>query len=198
MLDHLPSYTVAYHSCDQELGLQIINGKAELKPSENRWDWLGHGIYLWEGNPLRALQYAEESSKGLQFNKKKIKTPFVLGVLVDMGNCLNLIDASAMAFLKDAFVSLDAIFKLEKTPLPTNNGNNRILDCAVITMLHQSRIENKLTAFDTIRGAFPEGENVYPGSAIKERTHLQICIRNDDCIKGYFLPRPSSLFNPQL
>jgi hypothetical protein len=27
---------------------RIVAGQTELKPSENAWDWLGHGIYFWE------------------------------------------------------------------------------------------------------------------------------------------------------
>ena len=44
-------------------------------------------------------------------------------------------------------------------------------------------------AFDSIRGVFFEGDELYPGAGFKEKDHIQICIRNPNCIKGYFLPR---------
>jgi len=28
-----------------------------------------------------------------------------------------------------------------------------------------------------------------PGAGFKEKNHIQICVRNRNCIKGYFLPR---------
>jgi len=36
------------------------------------------------------------------------------------------------------------------------------------------------------RGVFVEGEPLYPGAAIQKFNHIQVCVRNPDCIKGYF------------
>ncbi|OWV97452.1 hypothetical protein ATY81_08460 [Rhizobium sp. R72] len=44
-------------------------------------------------------------------------------------------------------------------------------------------------AFDTVRGVFPESDEIYDGARFHERTHTQIDVRNDACIKGFFLPR---------
>jgi hypothetical protein len=87
MHDYQPFSIIWFYSCDREVGLKILNGMDDLKPSKNAWDWLGEGIYFWEQNPLRALQYAEDNAKGNQFNKIPIKTPFVLGAIIDLGNC---------------------------------------------------------------------------------------------------------------
>jgi len=46
-----------------------------------------------------------------------------------------------------------------------------------------------LPAFDTVRGVFPESDEIYDGARFHERTHTQIAVRNDACIKGFFLPR---------
>lgn len=48
--------------------------------------------------------------------------------------------------------------------------------------------ENELP-FDSVRAAFIEGDTIYPGAGFNEKTHIQICIINPDCIKGFFLPR---------
>jgi hypothetical protein len=50
--------------------------------------------------------------------------------------------------------------------------------------------------YDTVRCAFPEGEEAYPDSFISSRLHIQVCVRNLACIKGFFLPQPLSKFNP--
>ncbi|SEK41780.1 hypothetical protein SAMN05421740_101809 [Parapedobacter koreensis] len=42
--------------------------------------------------------------------------------------------------------------------------------------------------FDSVRGVFWEGNPLYPTAGFREKDHIQICIRNIDCIKGYFLP----------
>lgn len=56
-------------------------------------------------------------------------------------------------------------------------------------MLHQSRKEADEPAFDSVRGVFMEGQPAYPGAAIQNLNHIQICVLNPDCIKGYFWPR---------
>jgi hypothetical protein len=38
----------------------LLAGTA-FKPSNNDYDWLGPGIYFWEANPLRGLEFAEEA-----------------------------------------------------------------------------------------------------------------------------------------
>lgn len=43
--------------------------------------------------------------------------------------------------------------------------------------------------FDSARGLFSEGDYIYPDAGIKEKTHVQISVRNPNCIKGYFKPR---------
>ena len=45
--------------------------------------------------------------------------------------------------------------------------------------------------FDTVRGAFPEGDPVFDESQILTKTHVQICVRNPESIAAYFLPYPT-------
>ena len=45
------------------------------------------------------------------------------------------------------------------------------------------------TAYDSVRGIFFEGGPIYPGSGILDKSHIQICVRNPNCIKGYFAPK---------
>ena len=40
------------------------------------------------------------------------------------------------------------------------------------------------TAFQTIRACLPEGEPLYPGSAILSKTHVQLAVRDQSCISG--------------
>ena len=36
---------------------------------------------------------------------------------------------------------------------------------------------------------FWEGKPLYPNAGFAEKNHIQICVCNPNCIKGYFLPR---------
>ena len=44
----------------------------------------------------------------------------------------------------------------------------------------------------------PKAAKLIPGAAITSRLHVQVCVLNPECIKGYFLPRPIEKFNPYL
>lgn len=193
-----PFQVIGFHSCDREVGIRILNGEEHLKPSDNPWDWLGNGIYFWDQDPERGLQYAEESATGKQFNKKPIKIPFVLGAIIELGNCLNLVESSSLNILRTAYKGLKLMCSETNTPLPQNKENNRALDCAVIKYIHQINQEKGLPAYTTIRSAFNEGEKVYPGTSFTARNHIQICVIDPDAIKGYFLPQPVNKFNPYL
>lgn len=176
----------------------MLNGEDFLKPSNNSWDWLGGGVYFWEQNPHRALEYAIEVANGKQFNKVKIQTPFVLGAIIQLGNCLNLVESHSLSILEEAHNGLQKVITEAGKPMPINEGNNRKLDCAVIRYVHQSRKDAGEEPYDTIRSPFDEGSKVYPGASFTSRNHIQVCVIKQSLIKGYFLPTPIEEFNPYL
>lgn len=198
MHDYQHFIIIGFHSCDREVGLRVLNGEDWLNPSQNAWDWLGGGIYFWEQDPQRALEYAIECSQRKQFNKVPIRTPFVIGAIIDLGNCLNLIDSSSLRVLSSAYRFCKKRFEEQGKNMPVNKKNNRGLDCYVIESIHQSNLSSEEPPYDTIRCAFPEGEAAYPSSFISSRLHIQICVRNSGSIKGFFLPQPVGIFNPFL
>jgi hypothetical protein len=61
--------------------------------------------------------------------------------------------------------------------------------------LHLERIGGGLNPFDSVRGVFIEGQPLYPGAGFHDKNHIQICIRNPNCIKGLFLPRDEAKWN---
>lgn len=189
---------IGFHSCDREVGLRLLNGVEDILPSENDWDWLGPGSYFWEGDPSRSLSYATENAQGKQKNKTPAETPFVLVAIIELGNCLNLVESESLEILSEAYAKLQALISQSGEKMPKNKGGNRELDCAVIKIIHQSNIQEDKPSYDTIRCAFPEGEAAYPGAMITSRLHIQICVCNPDCIKGYFLPKPIEKYNPYL
>jgi hypothetical protein len=58
---------VGYHGCTEAFAKGLLLGKkpiSDWRPSQNEWDWLGHGIYFWEHAPARALRWAREKYRG--------------------------------------------------------------------------------------------------------------------------------------
>ncbi len=196
----LPSFLLCFHGTDEKTAKKIFAGKEHLTPSENDYDWLGHGTYFWEYSPQRAYQFAQEKFK----RENREDRVAVIGAIIDPGHCLNLLDASSLDYLKLGYEAL-LLAREGKEFLPTNGDDkeywNRHLDCAVINMVHQIREETRtkewrdanlnkspLPSFDTVRGAFWEGGPIYPNARIEQKNHVQICVQNMDCIKGYFRP----------
>lgn len=187
---------LAFHGCDESLIPDLLSGKKSLVHSENSYDWLGHGSYFWDNNPRRALEFATFLTT-LKGNKKNtVHKPAVIGAVINLGFCLDLLDSDNLIFLEEAYLLLEASYKALGLSLPVNKpigGNKdlilRELDCAVIESLHQFREQENMKPFDSVRGVFWEGTELYPNAGFRKKDHIQICIRNPNCIKGYFLPR---------
>jgi hypothetical protein len=57
-----------------------------------------------------------------------------------------------------------------------------------VTGLHRLREEERDHPYDCVIGVFEEGAPMFPGAAMKERTHAQIAVRSQSCVLGYFKP----------
>ncbi len=196
MYQLLPSFVLGFHGCDRAVGEAVLAGTTQLNPSTNPYDWLGEGVYFWENNPDRALSYATFLRDHDQRAVKAIHEPFVIGAVIDLGFCLNLTDENALVLVQQAYSELAAISAEAGAPIPVNmpgfKGDEdlikRHLDCAVFETLHELRNEGLLRAFDSIRAPFWEGGELFPGTSFRQKTHIQLCIRNPRCIKGLFRP----------
>jgi hypothetical protein len=188
----LPGLVLGFHGCDRTVGEDVLAGKTpHLNPSTNEYDWLGGGIYFWESNPWRAYQFAEEAaSRNPKVTRGSIRDPFVVGAVIDLGHCCNLLESDALDELRRAHLLLKSALKhFEGRPMPTNKGKDfgaRFLDKAVIEALHTIRRSTELPSYDTVRGAFVEGRALYRGAGFHEKNHIQIAVRDQACIKGYF------------
>ncbi len=196
MYSRLPSLVIGFHGCDAATFNSVVCEGEELHPSLNDYDWLGNGVYFWEQNYDRAFQWAQDQAK-----RGRIQAPAVIGAVIDLGYCLNLTDSHYLVLLRNEYEIMREEFDLLGIDMPENRGVTedrllRVLDCAVVEHLHQRMARRKacgdaegIEPFDSARGLFSEGGFIYPGAGIKEKTHVQICVRNPNCIKGYFSPR---------
>jgi hypothetical protein len=181
------SFVLAYHGCDRNVAERVLDGE-RFVPSTNDYDWLGHGIYFWEANPKRGLEYAQELAVRKR-GASRVVTPAVVGAIVDMGLCLDLTTRAGLEQVRLAYHVLAAVAARSSSGnMPANNkdGLRRNLDCAVINTIHAINRQNGSPAIDTVKGAFIEGEPIYPAASFHEKTHIQVCVCNPDCIKGIF------------
>lgn len=190
------SFVLGYHGCSRAIGEAVLQGTQQLKASENAYDWLGSGIYFWEANPVRGLEWAKDAVKRGKFDE-----PFVIGAVIEMGHCFDLMSHNAMRALKHTYDSFRKAYvrspQFQDADFPENKGGRdllqRHLDCAVINFLHESHEKAGLLPFDTVRGVFVEGDPIYATAGFCHKTHIQIAVRNASRIKGYFRVPPEHL-----
>lgn len=197
------SFVLGYHGCDRAVGEKAIAGEISLLHSDRDFDWLGPGAYFWESDPRRALEWAK-----WKVGQGKYISPFVVGAVIDLRNCLDLVSRDDLELVKYAHRSFVRFQTKAGLPIPKNRSIKgqlsrdrllRYLDCAVLRHLH-SIIEvwnkdaptdnEKIEPFDTVRGMFVEGGPLYPGAGFRQRSHVQIAVRRDECIRGLFRPLP--------
>lgn len=183
---------------------RLLANPDELKVSKEKYDWLGHGMYFWENNYERALQWAKSKKQRGALDK-----PSVIGAVLQLNHCCDFLDSEYITTLKNYYRLMDSLYETAGMQLPANRDlptdefKDKILrerDCAVIEFMH-SKIEQQakeeiknqgytnFKIFDSVRGVFTEGGAAFEGSGLFAKSHIQICIRNSNCIKGFFVPR---------
>jgi hypothetical protein len=185
------SFILGYHGCDQRIGERILKG-APFKSSNNEYDWLGPGIYFWEANPLRGLQFAGEA---MRRKGSRIRRPFVVGAVISLGLCLDLTTSAGVGQMRTAHKILRGLTASRNLERLKKRANPllRPLDQAVIETLHTIRRDRGEIPIDTVKGIFIEGAPIYEGSGFHEKTHVQIAVCNSECIRGVFRVPASEL-----
>jgi hypothetical protein len=182
-----------YHGCDRSVAEAVLSGKQGLGNSDNDYDWLGHGIYFWEHGPNRAIEWAQQRSR---FPGSNILEPAVIGAVIHLGVCIDLLDTHSTDLLADYYPAFIAAHELEDRPVPQNRQHKahphdwllRELDCQLINWaIPKFEINNHITV-QTVRGAFIEGDPAYPGAGIRKKSHIQVAVRDVSAIVGYFRP----------
>lgn len=187
------TFVLGYHGCSKTVAEQLLGG-SEFLLSENAYDWLGTGVYFWESNPRRGLEFFRETQarKGRDPDEAAL-----VGAVIDLGFCLDLSSSRGVNATANAYGELKEIFRSSGKALPNNKvGRDKLLrelDCAVINYLHVSRRKTGLPPFDSVRGLFQEGGTAYPNSGFKARTHVQIAVCNPRKIRGIFRVPPDDI-----
>ena len=168
-----------------------------MEPSRRDYDWLGEGVYFWENDSIRAWEWADWKVGRGDFDE-----PFVVGVKIDLGECLDLLNRESHMALNQAYTSLTRYLSERGEELPSNQkasvGDRDYLlsyrDCAVINHLHAYMMQTGEKPYESVRGVFTEGDRVYPGSRFRDKTHIQIAVRDTALIRDFHeVKRPASM-----
>jgi len=209
MYDVRPNTIIGFHGCDLDVRNSLVNYPNRIEISKKPYDWLGHGLYFWENNYTRAFEWAQNKK-----DKGELKTPAVLGAVLQLGHCCDFLDSKFTRLIKGYYTLMAESYKYMGKELPKNidpptddhkDKLIRKLDCATIEFMHQTIFDqyqtqitnNKFSEtklFDSTRGVFTEGGAAFNGAGLAAKSHIQICIRNMNCVKGFFIPREEIKF----
>lgn len=172
-----------YHGCPAMVAHKVLNGEVEhLFLSDSKAEWLGKGVYFWENNYTRAMQWAEKHVKD--------DTPAVIGAIISPGTCLDLTDAGCLDGLSIVAETFEGAYMKKYGRLPTKNrAGYHPYDCALINHYRECwEISNPGRRINTVRGAFTEGRTI-AGSSFATQNHIQwAVITPEESIIGYFRP----------
>jgi hypothetical protein len=162
---------VAYHGTTADQADRLVEGYP-FKPSSNTDDWLGEGIYFWEYAPKQAWWWASKF--------KRFARPAVVGAMIRLGNCLDLLDPENVQGLKKLHSEMMKKWRRANVAIPENGNQHKNLDCAIFNDFY-SRANNAETPIDTTRAVYVPTESakrVWKRSWIYEEAHIQICVRS--------------------
>jgi hypothetical protein len=176
---------IGYHGTKWSVAQDIVRGEAEFEPSRNGYDWLGHGVYFWEYAPQQAFLWARQ----LKRSKGWTEEIAVIGSMIRLGNCLDLLDPGFAKDLKRFHEGyLDTMDQIGEKPPP--NIRQKRLNCAVFNFAYQTA-EEEGDPIDSCRAVFvPTADRLWDASGINPQAHVQICVREPDCILGTWWVKP--------
>ncbi len=179
---------IAFHGTTSQVADRLVNGGA-FTPGSKSYEWLGKGIYFWEYAPKQAWWWTKD-------HRKKTK-PAVVGAMIRLGNCLDLLDPENVKWLKDTHRDMMEKWRQAKNvSIPTNVRDKRSLDCAVLNWVNVQS-DSAPTPIETCRGVFvprDKEKRVWRGSWIYEEAHIQVCVRNPRTILALWHVRPDGSY----
>lgn len=186
---------IGYHGTKRSTALRIVQGLEAFVPSTNRDDWLGNGVYFWEYGPQQAWSWADRMRrvrvKANQWDDDEEIA--VLGSMIRLGHCLDLLDPLNIRVLKSQVAGFRADLAVARRPFPRNVHAHRYLDCAIFEYTYAWLAEMG-RPIDTCRAVYiptSSKTRIWNGSWIYEGSHIQLCVRNPGCVLGTWLVPPA-------
>jgi hypothetical protein len=178
---------IGYHGTQRSTALRVVQGLEGYKRSENADDWLGHGIYFWEYAPKQAWAWAEQRRK--TWNQGEDVA--VLASMIRLGNCFDLLDPDNLEILAGLRREYEGRER-EEGRVPRENFNkSKYMDCSVFQYAYAAFAAER-DPLDTCRAVFvPSDGRLWTRSGVHRHAHIQLCVRNPDCILGTWLVKPA-------
>jgi len=160
-----------YHGTSAEAAASIA--QEGFRRSQEPWDWLGEGIYFFQDAPARAREWSVQQGA---------TSPVVLAAVIRLEDCMDLLDIEWAQVIVDAYYDFVRLFAENGWSLPQNRGGNRQLDKQVMDYV-VGWLGTQGQPVRVIRAVFVEGSPLYPESALYDRGHVQVAVRDPTLIE---------------
>jgi hypothetical protein len=181
---------IGFHGTDMASAERLVAGE-DFEPSDEDDEWFGKGIYFWEHAFKQAWWWARRH--------KRHKHPSVIGAVIRLGNCFDLIDPGNVDVLRDFYEAMVGEMDAAGIEKPLNVHTQRRLDCALFNYVY-GWCEQAQQPLDTARAVYiPTSpvKRVIPGSWISEETHIQVGVRNPRSILAIWHVREDGRYGKQ-
>lgn len=168
---------VAFHGTRRSTAESLVSG-APFGRSENDDDWLGHGVYFWEYAPRQAWWWARRRYAG---------EAAVVGALIRLGRCIDLLDPSNADLLSVAHDDLESALTSLGQSLKNNANTHKYRDCAVYNYLF-AKLEKERIFVESTRAVFVPLEagkglpRLWERSGVFRGAHIQLSVREPNNI----------------
>ncbi len=169
-----------YHGTSLQAAI-AIEQQRQFRLSCNEHDWLGDGVYFFQDAPERAWEWAETHYTLF---------PAVIGAHLRFHptESIDLLDIHWTHTLTDAYDAFLGELMRANLAVPRQTSGAHRLDRAVINYA-VGVLEQQGVIIRAVRAAFAEGAPVFPGSALFDRAHVQIAIRDPSLIDDLWMER---------
>jgi hypothetical protein len=173
---------VGYHGTNLRAAKAILaNG---FIPSQNPYDWLGIGVYFWQDAPYRAFDWAGIHTR----RHHEYDEPAVIRSIIQLKReeCMDLLDWQTTGGWA-GILSKTHQYLRKHQDLPQQRLGRRaklhpldkvVVDYAIDNILAANGLQIK-----AVRAGFEEGKKIFVRSALYDRTHVQVAIRDTSIIQ---------------
>ncbi|WP_437640370.1 hypothetical protein [Sorangium sp. So ce854] len=164
---------IGYHGTRRSTAQALVGG-APFSASTNDDDWLGHGIYFWEYAPQQAWWWARR-----RYGEDDAA---VVGAMIHLGRCLDLLDPVNARLLGTAHTKLLAALAAAGQKPPQNANTHKYLDCAFFNYMF-ALLDDRYR-YESVRAVFVPLQprkgmpRLWKRSGVFEGGHIQISVRD--------------------
>lgn len=167
----LPTEAVGFHGTSRAAVPHLLAG--EIEQSDQHFEWLGTGFYLWQESPWRAQAWAVD-----RFGDDAA----LVAARVSLDGCLDLLNPYWQRELAEADDQYVAECLADgRAPAQNRPSGNRARDCSAVNW-YCDRAAAEGLHVRSVRAIFEEGEPIFEASAIRALSHIQIAVRDPSVI----------------